>query len=541
MTEFSTRNVQVRHPRLPWIIGAVAFLIYVLTLNHGVSLRGLPLTAEMAGWVWQPKSDQPLLTLAYLPMQCLPAAWVPPALNLLSALTAALTLAVLARSVQLLPLNRLRIQRMFVRNSLGTFSRHDSWVPAVVAVVVGGLELGFWQEATSASGEMLDLFLLATSVWCLLEFRQAGNERWLDRAAMVLGIGMAENWTMQLSLPLFLVGLIWLRGIKEIRVLFLCRMALLCLSAFLGILLLSLADNLLLHAYGATGQTLAESLRGLSQSIFPAHLGFWEQNPLFTLLVLLYFLLAALPMSLHLKHEGSYHFSLQARTQLLVFELLYGACLLGSLWLALEPNGGPQAMSALHYSSLPPLLSLTYLNALGAGYYTAHFLLIFGADWASIRRHDARFRPPPFMPHGKRPHQRMREGRARHVADTLHVALPGQQPYIADVKRSDRRHFPGHFEVQPIGAAGGNLRQPRGPFAAARFSHRTFLPSLQRALSMSDGCPDRPRFCADAFDHRLRSTRSQPLQNLAVCNSSDDFHKRSGLRRRGGSRASSPR
>ena len=49
MTEFSTRNVQVRHPRLPWLIGAVALLIYVLTLNHGVSLRGLPLTAEMAG------------------------------------------------------------------------------------------------------------------------------------------------------------------------------------------------------------------------------------------------------------------------------------------------------------------------------------------------------------------------------------------------------------------------------------------------------------------------------------------------------------
>ena len=126
MTEFSKRNVPIRHPRLPWIIGAAALLIYGLTLNHGVSLRGLPLTAEMAGWTWQPRSDQPLLKLAYVPLQFVPAAWLPVSLNLLSALTAALTLVVLTRSVQLLPLNRLRIQRMFVRNSLGLFIPHRS-------------------------------------------------------------------------------------------------------------------------------------------------------------------------------------------------------------------------------------------------------------------------------------------------------------------------------------------------------------------------------------------------------------------------------
>ena len=398
MTEFSKRNVPIRHPRLPWIIGAAALLIYGLTLNHGVSLRGLPLTAEMAGWTWQPRSDQPLLKLAYVPLQFVPAAWLPVSLNLLSALTAALILAVLTRSVQLLPLNRLRIQRMFVRNSLGLFSRHDAWVPAVIAAVTAGMELGFWQEATSASGEMLDLLLLAAGIWCFLDYRQNDNLNWLDRAALIWGVGMAENWTMQPTLPLFLGVIFWLRRETDYRALLWGRPVVYCLGSFLCILLLSLADNLLLHLHGASGQTFEESLRGLSQSLFPSHIRFWDQHPLFTVLVLLFFLLAALPMCLHLKREGSYHLSMQARVQLLIFQYLYGFCLLAGLWLALEPNGGPEAMLVQRYSALPPLLTLVYLNALGVGYFTAHFLLVFGADWDSIRRHEPRFSPPPFLP-----------------------------------------------------------------------------------------------------------------------------------------------
>ena len=398
MADDSKKNVQVKHPHLPFIIGAVVFLVYALTLNHGVGLRGLPLMAQMTGWTWQPMSAHPLLKLVCAPLQLIPAPWLPVALNLVSALTAAMTLAVLARSVQLLPLNRLRIQRMFVRNSLGLFSRRDAWVPAVMAVVTGGLELGFWQEATSASGEMLDVLLLAVSVWCLLEYRQTRQYPWLDRASVVWGIGMAENWTMQLSLPLFLGALFWLRGLNEVRTRFIYRMAGLLLAAFSTVILLSLSGSLLPHVGGTSGPTFAESLAGLRQSFFSAQIGFWESHPLFTLLVLLYFLLAALPMSLHLKREGSYHVSLQARVQLLIFEYLYGFCLLAGLWLALGPNGGPTEMMARYYGSSSPLLSLCYINALGVGYYTAHFLLIFGADWESIRRHDQRFRPPPYMP-----------------------------------------------------------------------------------------------------------------------------------------------
>ena len=82
MTEELPKSVRVRHRRLPLIIGAVALLIYALTLNHGVSLRGLPLVAHMTGWTWQPKATQPLLSLAYLPLRLLPAASLPVILNL---------------------------------------------------------------------------------------------------------------------------------------------------------------------------------------------------------------------------------------------------------------------------------------------------------------------------------------------------------------------------------------------------------------------------------------------------------------------------
>src|ERR1700744_4578562 len=88
---------------LPWLIAAAMLLFYVLTVNHWVSLTNLRGVATISGWTWTPQYNTPLYYLVTMPVRLLPAAVVPLALNLFSALCAALTLGLLARSDGLLP------------------------------------------------------------------------------------------------------------------------------------------------------------------------------------------------------------------------------------------------------------------------------------------------------------------------------------------------------------------------------------------------------------------------------------------------------
>ena len=174
---------------LPRHVALGALLIYVLTLSWGITAPGLPLAAKVTGWDWQPMAGQPLLGLFTLPLRLLPVAWIPAGLNLFSAVCGALTLGLLARSLQLLPWDR-------------PWNAANSWankLPVLLACVVCWLEFGFWREATTATGEMLDLLLLAAAIWCLLEYRVARKSVWVDAAALVWGLGMAENWLMLLD------------------------------------------------------------------------------------------------------------------------------------------------------------------------------------------------------------------------------------------------------------------------------------------------------------------------------------------------------
>src|SRR5205085_12192001 len=94
---------KTRIPPMPWLIGAGGLLVYLITLNHWVSLYSLGSVARVSGWTWQPQLSSPLTAVILLPFKCLPAAWIPLTLNLFTALCAALVLALLARSVSLLP------------------------------------------------------------------------------------------------------------------------------------------------------------------------------------------------------------------------------------------------------------------------------------------------------------------------------------------------------------------------------------------------------------------------------------------------------
>src|SRR5712672_2483204 len=58
--------------RLPWLIGAAALGVYLITLNHWVSLHSLENVARASGWLWRPQLDQPLNAVLLFPFRLLP-------------------------------------------------------------------------------------------------------------------------------------------------------------------------------------------------------------------------------------------------------------------------------------------------------------------------------------------------------------------------------------------------------------------------------------------------------------------------------------
>ncbi|MBP7975474.1 MAG: DUF2723 domain-containing protein, partial [Verrucomicrobia bacterium] len=238
---------------LPWLVAAGALALYLATLNHWISLGSLPQVARLCGWTWQPELHGPLFWLVTYPFRWLPSHAIPLALNFFAAVCAALTLALLARSVVLLPHDRTHEQRQKQKDKSPYLSIPAAWLPPVLAVLVCGLQLTFWEHATTASSqplppampwgtgcEMLDLLVFAYVIRCLLEFRLDDRDSWLMRAAFAFGLGMTGNWAMIGFLPVFLMALVWLKGLGFFNMRFLGRMSLCGLAGLLLYLLLPL-------------------------------------------------------------------------------------------------------------------------------------------------------------------------------------------------------------------------------------------------------------------------------------------------------------
>ena len=273
----------------PFQIALGTLLFYGLTLSHGVTVDSLSLTAKIAGWDWVPMAGHPLLWLLTLPVRLLPGAWAPVALNLFSAGCAAVTLGILARSLELLPWSR----------PLATLQGWSQRLPLLLAVAVCGLEFNFWQDAAALTGEMLDLLLLATAVWCLLEYRLGNNIRWLHAAAFAWGAGMTENWLMQMTLPLFIGGLVWLRRRcflvePRLEIRFFLQMTGFGLAGFSIYALLPLANGLGPGSPWSESQSWIISLKETNNMLAGIYGGFWMRNRLVTFAALLFFLVPLL-------------------------------------------------------------------------------------------------------------------------------------------------------------------------------------------------------------------------------------------------------
>ena len=49
--------------KLPWVIGIVGLVVYLVTLNHWLSFSSISQVAKVSGWTWQP-AEWGLLGLA---------------------------------------------------------------------------------------------------------------------------------------------------------------------------------------------------------------------------------------------------------------------------------------------------------------------------------------------------------------------------------------------------------------------------------------------------------------------------------------------
>jgi tetratricopeptide (TPR) repeat protein len=352
---------------LPWLCGLAALVLYLVTLSSWVTLPALNLTGQVLGWDWwNPKIGRPLYHLLTLPVKLLPAAAQLFALNAFSAVCAALTLALLARSVALLPQDRTRDQRARLRDDSALLTVPANWLPPLLAVLACGLQLSFWEHATAGTGETLDLLLFAAAIWCLLEFRQARTEHWLGWFALSCGLGFANNWGMVGFAPFLLAALVWVAGRDLLS------------WPVLGRLALWGGAGLLLYLFNPL--TASTELGNGFGELLNAELGA-QKNTLLMYpkgRVLMLSMATLVPLALIGIRWSSGFGDVSAAGAVvsnLLFRVIHAVFLAACVFITLDQAFSPRALG---YGLA--MLPFYYLGALVIGYCIGYFLLICGTE-----------------------------------------------------------------------------------------------------------------------------------------------------------------
>lgn len=353
---------------LPWVLAAGALLIYLITINHWVTLNSLAFTAKVTGWDWTLPLQAPLFYILTYPIRWLPAGVQPIALNIFAAVCSALTLALLARSVALLPHDRTHAQRQRERSENSLLTIPLAWIPPLFAAAILAFQMTFWEHATAATNEALDLLLFAYLIRCLLEFRIDQKESWLTRFALIYGLGATNNWALIGFFPLFLVALIWILGLRFFRPGFLLRMT----------------------AWGLLGLSLYFLLPIFWALSDQPNVGFWEalkaelanqksflfDTPSLRNRAFVLSLTSLLPLLiLGIRWPSSFGDTSAAGAALtnLMFRVIHIVFLAACIWIFFDQRFSPRALGF----GLP-FLSFYYLSALAIGYLSGYILLVFG-------------------------------------------------------------------------------------------------------------------------------------------------------------------
>ncbi|HZF01071.1 MAG TPA: tetratricopeptide repeat protein [Methylomirabilota bacterium] len=378
---------------LPWLLAAAMLVVYALTLNHWVSFASLPAVTKISGG-WLPEVSSPLLYLATYPFRWLPPAQIPIALNFFSAVCAALALGLLARSVAILPQDRTDAQRKREHSDFAFLTIRRAWLPPLLAVVVCGLQLTFWEHATNYTGEMFDLLLFAFLIWSLLEYRLDEREGRLFFASFIYGASLAENWAMVGFFPVFLGAIVWIRGWSFFDGPFLRRMVLLGLAGILFYFLLPLIAVISSNVPMTFWQALKFNLLpqwNLLES-FPVFILHPKQSAEFLSLILAY-LLPLLVLSIRWKPSFGDSSKLGSTLTSFMLHLVHAVFLGVLIWIAFDSPFSPRPpiqstlwIAIQQHCGGAPLLTFYYLGALSIGYYCGYFLLIFGTKEVTTRR-----------------------------------------------------------------------------------------------------------------------------------------------------------
>ncbi len=364
--------------RLPWLVGLAMLAMFLATRQPWLTVDNRITVSQLAGWNWRPNIFGALTLLVNWPLHWLPSASLPGAVNLLSALCGALTLGLLARSVAILPHDRTQEERDRLAGPSGVLTIRWSWLPPVFAVLVAGLTYSFWHDATAGNGALIDTLLFAYLFRCLLEFRLDRRAGWLYQFAFGYGVGVSDDWLFALLFPLAMVAVVWLKGLGVLNLRFLARMIGLGLLGLTLILILPLRQQYdavnpipFTTSMSFIGITYKNNLLGLPRGIL-ALLGMTSVLPVVAMSV------RWAPFS----RDGSRLGAFLAQAMLC---LVHGLLLMLCVWSAFDPRISP-------HTQVPALRSLPlyYLGALGIGYFTGFFLLVFGH--APLRRHP---RPHP--------------------------------------------------------------------------------------------------------------------------------------------------
>lgn len=354
------------HRRLPWILAAVALVLYLVTLSYWPTFNSVASLARVTGLDWRPIFIAPIYFLATFPIRWLPDSLQLVALNLFTVTCSVLSLALLARAVALLPHDRTKDQRQHEQSDYSFLTIPASWLPPVFAVVVCGLQLTFWEHSVGASPESLDLLLFAYVVRCVLEFRIGERDSWLYRAAFVFALGMTNNLAMVALAPCFLISLVWIKGLAFFR------------WAFLSRLVLCAVVGLLFYFFLPAYYSLLDTTQHTFWEMLKMNLGF-QRNAVFGYprYLLLFISLSSLLPILFIgirwpSMVGDISAAGVALSNLMT-HVLHALFLVYCTWVAFDPMFSPRNIGGGW-----PLLPIYFLGALSAGYCLGYFLLIFG-------------------------------------------------------------------------------------------------------------------------------------------------------------------
>jgi tetratricopeptide (TPR) repeat protein len=375
----------------PWLAALAALALYGWTLNHWVTFSSLPLASQIMGWdwhpgplSWRPNPQYPLFLILTFPLRLLPAGWRVMGLNVLTAACAALTLAILARSVRLLSHDRTEDQRRRERGEHAFLSMRTAFLPAAFAVLLLGGQLTFWDNAVSGIGDMIDVLVFAFLILCLLEYRISQGGRRLDLFAFVYGAGMANNWALIGFFPCFLLALVWIKRARFFKWGFVLRMT---GWGALGLLLYGLIP--LLGAAAGDGSFLDLLRQKLAeQYIFLTRMRrYYAVIAGVPTLIPLFFAAIKWPSSRDDLAAGAHSLTRGLIRLLHIVLLALGVLMFfdeGSIPTLRNFDVGsiptPRNLGMGVMTGWPGFLSFYYLAALSVGYFSGYVLLVFGRD-----------------------------------------------------------------------------------------------------------------------------------------------------------------